>query len=130
MLSDTPQISTELYVIDTYAALTAASAIAANSLLRYIFGATFPLFTVQRKSPCKCPYFQSNSDIFLPHTVSAATEYEHQLKHAVYKKLGIGWASSLLGFLSLAMLPNPWALYKLGPQIRARSKFETNDIPE
>lgn len=36
-----------MYLIDTYAALTAASAIAANGLLRYILGATFPLFTVQ-----------------------------------------------------------------------------------
>ncbi|KAF8847566.1 MFS general substrate transporter [Acephala macrosclerotiorum] len=40
-------VSTSLYLIDTYAALTAASAIAANGLLRYIFGGTFPLFTIQ-----------------------------------------------------------------------------------
>jgi MFS family permease len=43
-------ISTCLYLIDTYAALTAASAIAANGLLRYILGGTFPLFTLQSKS--------------------------------------------------------------------------------
>jgi hypothetical protein len=42
-------ISTCLYLIDTYAALTAASAIAANGLLRYILGGTFPLFTLQSK---------------------------------------------------------------------------------
>ena len=36
-----------MYLIDTYAALTAASAIAANGLLRYILGGTFPLFTLQ-----------------------------------------------------------------------------------
>jgi len=86
-------IATAIYLLDTYAALTAASAIAANGLLRYIFGATFPLFTVQ-----------------------------------MYQKLGIGWASSLLGFLSLTMLPIPWVLYKWGPKIRANSKFETNKI--
>jgi len=42
-------ISTCLYLIETYAALTAASAIAANGLLRYILGGTFPLFTLQSK---------------------------------------------------------------------------------
>jgi len=40
-------ISTCMYLIDTYAALTAASAIAANGLLRYILAGTFPLFTIQ-----------------------------------------------------------------------------------
>jgi hypothetical protein len=82
-----------MYLIDTYAALTAASAIAANGLLRYILGGTFPLFTIQK-----------------------------------YEKLGIGWATSLLGFISLAMVPIPWVLYKWGPQIRAASKFETKKI--
>jgi len=38
-----------MYLIDTYAALTAASAIAANGLLRYVLGSTFPLFTIQSK---------------------------------------------------------------------------------
>jgi hypothetical protein len=46
-LADKPQIGTCLYLIDTYAALTAASAIAANGFLRYALGATFPLFTIQ-----------------------------------------------------------------------------------
>ncbi|KAG0648665.1 Polyamine transporter 4 [Hyphodiscus hymeniophilus] len=80
-------VSACLYLVDTYAALTAASAIAANGLLRYIFGGTFPLFTITR-------------------------------------------ATSLLGFVALAMLPIPWILYKWGPNIRAHSNFETNKIPE
>ncbi|KAG9230343.1 major facilitator superfamily domain-containing protein [Amylocarpus encephaloides] len=83
-----------LYLIDTYAALTAASAVAANVLLRYVMGATFPLFTF-----------------------------------AMYRKLGIGWATSILAFLSLVMLPIPWVLYKWGLQIRAASHFETNKTP-
>ena len=33
--------------MDTYGALFGASAIAANGFLRYIFGAVFPLFTLQ-----------------------------------------------------------------------------------
>ncbi|KAH7342442.1 major facilitator superfamily domain-containing protein [Rhexocercosporidium sp. MPI-PUGE-AT-0058] len=85
-------VGTCLYLLDTYAALTAASAIAANGLLRYIMGATFPLFTT-----------------------------------AMYERLGIAWATSLLGFVSLAMLPIPWVLYQWGPKIRAASKFETKE---
>jgi hypothetical protein len=51
------------------------------------------------------------------------------LTEEVYRHLGIGWATSVLGFLSLVMLPIPWVLYKWGPQIRAASKYETNKIP-
>jgi hypothetical protein len=35
------------YLVDTYQSLNGASAIAANGLLRYTFGAVFPLFTLQ-----------------------------------------------------------------------------------
>lgn len=35
------------YLLDTYLALNAASAMAANGLLRYTFAGVFPLFTVQ-----------------------------------------------------------------------------------
>ncbi|GME45012.1 Benomyl methotrexate resistance protein [Neofusicoccum parvum] len=43
----------------------------------------------------------------------------------MYQKLGIDWATSLLGFISLAMLPIPWVLFKWGPKIRAKSKYDT-----
>ncbi|KAH6874738.1 major facilitator superfamily domain-containing protein [Thelonectria olida] len=43
----------------------------------------------------------------------------------MYKKLGIDWASSLLGFIALALLPVPWVLFKYGSKIRARSQYET-----
>ncbi|MCJ1352781.1 MAG: hypothetical protein MMC33_002765 [Icmadophila ericetorum] len=43
----------------------------------------------------------------------------------MYNRLGISWATSLLGFLSLALLPIPWILFKYGARIRAKSKFET-----
>ena len=78
------------YLIDTYGALYAASALAANGLLRYTFGAAFPLFTFQ-----------------------------------MYSALGIAWAGSLLGFISLLLLPIPWVLYKWGPSLRARSFYKT-----
>lgn len=41
----------------------------------------------------------------------------------MYEALGIGWATSLLGFLALFMLPIPWVFYKWGPKIRAKSKY-------
>ena len=41
----------------------------------------------------------------------------------MYGKLGIGWATSLLGFVTVALLPIPWVLHKYGPKIRARSEY-------
>ncbi|KAH9231489.1 hypothetical protein K456DRAFT_1840674 [Colletotrichum gloeosporioides 23] len=43
----------------------------------------------------------------------------------MYQSLGIGWATSLLGFVSLILLPGPWAFFKYGQNIRRRSKYET-----
>lgn len=43
----------------------------------------------------------------------------------MYDKLGIAWATSVFGFISLAMLPIPWVLFKMGKRIRARSGFDT-----
>ncbi|KAF5637283.1 polyamine transporter 4 [Fusarium tjaetaba] len=43
----------------------------------------------------------------------------------MYEKLGIDWASSLLAFVALALLPVPWVLFKYGPKIRAKSAYET-----
>lgn len=79
------------YLVDTYLSEAGASAVAANGLLRYTFGAAFPLFTLQ-----------------------------------MYENLGIGWATSLLGFIAVAMLPIPWAFYYWGPRIRAKSSFTSD----
>ena len=43
----------------------------------------------------------------------------------MYENLGINWASSLLAFLAVALLPIPWVLFKFGHTIRAKSKYET-----
>ncbi|KAF2787092.1 MFS general substrate transporter [Melanomma pulvis-pyrius CBS 109.77] len=43
----------------------------------------------------------------------------------MYQALGVGWATSLLGFLSVAMLPIPFVFYKFGPAIRKRSQYPT-----
>jgi len=75
------------YIIDVYL-FVAASALAANVVVRSIFGACFPLFASQ-----------------------------------MYEKLGPEWASSLVGFIALAMTPAPFIFAKYGPAIRARSKY-------
>lgn len=79
-----------LYIMNSYGSLHGASALSANSLLRYAAGGAFPLFTVQ-----------------------------------MFSALGIGWASSLLGFVSVALVPVPWVLYRFGHRIRARSQYIT-----
>jgi len=48
--------------------------------------------------------------------------------NAMYQKLGINWASSLLGFLGIAFIPIPFVLYKWGKQIRQKSKLARKDI--
>lgn len=75
------------YLGDAYE-IFAASAMAASSFTRSIFGAVLPFAG-------------------LP----------------MYRKLGIPWATSLLGFLSLAMTIVPFAFIKYGDRIRAGSKF-------
>jgi hypothetical protein len=44
----------------------------------------------------------------------------------MYEKLGYQWASSLLGFVSIAMMPFPYIFFKYGKKIRARSRFAKN----
>lgn len=43
--------------------------------------------------------------------------------HKMYNNLGIGWASSLLGFIVVAMLPVPYILRRYAGAIRAISPF-------
>ena len=100
-------VSTMQYITDTYHGNVVASAASANSLARYGFAGVFPLFTIQSKSIHRL-FFGSKLTC-----------------DAVYEKLGIDWASSLLGFVALALLPVPWVLFKYGPTIRAKSSYET-----
>ena len=94
-----------MYLIDAYGPQYGASATSANGFARYIFSAAFPLFAVQSKSspPSRC--------FALSHTV------------VVYDNLGIAWATSLLGFLSVALLPIPWILFIWGAKIRQKSAY-------
>ncbi|TVY80748.1 Polyamine transporter [Lachnellula suecica] len=43
----------------------------------------------------------------------------------MYNGMGFQWASSLLGFVTLALLPVPWVLFIYGKKIRMRSGYET-----
>ncbi|EGX88527.1 bicyclomycin resistance protein, putative [Cordyceps militaris CM01] len=43
----------------------------------------------------------------------------------MYDKLGVNWAVSLFAFVTVALLPIPWVLFKYGPRIRALSKYQT-----
>ncbi|KAI0044857.1 MFS general substrate transporter [Auriscalpium vulgare] len=46
----------------------------------------------------------------------------------MYHNLGIGWASSLLGFLACAFVPIPFMLYLYGDRLRYMSKRARHDI--
>jgi hypothetical protein len=75
------------YLIDTFQKFS-ASAVAANTFLRSIFAAVFPLFV-----------------------------------NPMFHNLGIPWASSILGFFAVALVPIPYLFYIYGPSIRKRGKF-------
>jgi len=47
---------------------------------------------------------------------------------AMYNNLGVGWASSTLGFLSIAFIPIPFVLYFYGETIRKHSKRARHDL--
>ncbi|KAI9879166.1 MAG: hypothetical protein M1830_009365 [Pleopsidium flavum] len=41
----------------------------------------------------------------------------------MYKKLGVHWTLTILGCISALLVPVPYAFYRLGPKIRAKSKY-------
>ncbi|TKA25050.1 hypothetical protein B0A50_06114 [Salinomyces thailandicus] len=44
----------------------------------------------------------------------------------MYRALGVGWATSLLAFCTLAMAPIPWLFWRCGERLRGRTKYETS----
>jgi hypothetical protein len=42
----------------------------------------------------------------------------------LYQALGVAWATSLLGFISVVLLPIPWVFFKYGPAIRGKSRYD------
>ncbi|KAJ7304629.1 major facilitator superfamily domain-containing protein [Mycena albidolilacea] len=79
--------ATFTYLVSAYRPI-AASAMAANSFLRSVFAAAFPLFA-----------------------------------GAMYTRLGTVGATALLAGLATLMAPLPFIFYRIGPRLRANSKF-------
>lgn len=44
----------------------------------------------------------------------------------LYKELGVGWATSLLAFVAVVMMPIPWCFWIYGEKLRKRSRYETS----
>jgi len=44
----------------------------------------------------------------------------------MYRRLGTAWATSLLGFLCVALIPAPFLFYKYGESLRKKSRFAPN----
>ncbi|EDU45324.1 AraJ Arabinose efflux permease [Pyrenophora tritici-repentis] len=84
----TAMMTIQTYLIDAFT-IYAASAIAASTVLRSVFGAFLPL---------------AGRDM--------------------YKVLGLGWGNSLLGFLSLAVVPVPILFRIYGEKIRTNPKWQ------
>nr|POE69107.1 polyamine transporter 4 [Quercus suber] len=42
----------------------------------------------------------------------------------MYRALGVGWATSILAFCSLAMAPIPWLFWRWGQKLRSRTRYE------
>lgn len=77
-------LSLQMYLVDAYT-IYAASALAANTVVRSTAGAVLPLAGLE-----------------------------------MYEKLGIGWGNSLLGFISLALVPIPFLILKYGETLRKK----------
>ncbi|KAJ5718461.1 hypothetical protein N7488_004107 [Penicillium malachiteum] len=46
----------------------------------------------------------------------------------MYRRMGVPWASTLLGFVGTALIPIPFVLYVYGPGIRARSTWSNPSL--
>lgn len=64
----------------------------------------------------------------LPHSLTLGLTAAFPLfGNQMYETLGFQWASSLLAFLTLAMVPFPFLFFKYGKRIRARSRHATSN---
>ncbi|KAI0869415.1 major facilitator superfamily domain-containing protein [Hypoxylon argillaceum] len=79
---------------------------------------------------------QYNGDVYHRTNVASATSANSLARYGLagvfplfslqlYKNLGVAWASSLLGFIAIALLPLPWLLFKYGKIARSKSKYQT-----
>lgn len=75
------------FIVDIYLA-GSASALAANTFVRSLSAAGFPL-----------------------------------VAPIMYRQLGTAWASSVLAFICVSLIPAPVVFYVYGARLRARSRF-------
>jgi len=70
-------------------------------------------------------YLQSSASALAANTFirSAAAAGLPLAAPGMYQHLGVAWATSLLGFLCVALIPAPFLFYKYGAALRRRSKF-------
>lgn len=47
---------------------------------------------------------------------------------AMFRNLGVPWASSVLGFVAIALIPIPYMFYVFGPKIRAKGKWSRASV--
>ncbi|KAL9934525.1 hypothetical protein V8E36_006300 [Tilletia maclaganii] len=77
-----------------------ASVLAGNDTMRSLIGGAFPIF---------------------------ATAMFKNLQKKGPANFPVSWGCTLLGCISIVMIPLPFILYKYGKQIRSHSKFATHD---
>lgn len=84
----------------------AASVLAANSVLRSLFGAAFPV-----------------SHIRILDSATSTEPLPQLFTTPMFRNIGIHWGVAVPGFLALLCLPFPFVFYKYGAPIRERCKW-------
>lgn len=84
----------------------AASAIAANTIMRSLFGAIFPLFAVSMTRSLPLDFMLTDVSQFY-----------------MFQGIGVEWGMTLLGCVAALFIPMPFLLYRYGKRLRAKSKF-------
>ena len=98
-----------LYLTDCYGAQYGASAWSSNTFLRYLFAFFFPLFVSAIDVVVEVP----------------ADDFEQTIQ--MYEALGVGWATSLLGFISCVLVPIPFIFDRYDKQLREKSKYSSGE---
>lgn len=114
------------FLVDAYPQY-AASSLAANSFVRSSFAGTFySLYSCPIVPPlCRFATNEINSKQTQQLSVSLTLfpAVFPLFGVQMYNKLGYQWATSVLAFLTVAMMPFPYLFFKYGKRIRARSRF-------
>ena len=97
--------------------MMAASALAANAVLRSLVGFAFPVCHL--RVPPR----------FAPIPADSASSRKQLFTQQLFSAMGNQWALTFFAFLSLILTPVPFAFYFYGARIRARSTFAHQHKP-